>query len=226
VIVPGRSADGLASATARHGGLETVVADMSSAADRERLAAEVSARMPELDLVVQNAGVQRRFGLAEDEAAWAERQVELDTLIAGPVHLDHLLIPTMLAHGRPGTIVEVTSAGALVPQPFAPLYSAAKAAVHHYTLTLRAALAATAVRVVELMPPAVATGLGGSDHGAPLDDFCDAAVAGIDAGGPVVGFGVTAGAEVVTRLADQQALFDRMADRFAVAGYSRAERVR
>jgi uncharacterized oxidoreductase len=125
----------------------------------------------------------------------------------------------MLAHGRPATIVEVTSGGAVVPQPFAPLYSASKAALRHYTLTLRAALAGTPIRVVELMPPAVATGLGGAAHGAPLDEFCDAAIAGIDAGGAVVGFGMTAGAEVTAQVADQQALFDQMFDRVAVAGY-------
>lgn len=107
----------------------------------------------------------------------------------------------------------------MVPQPFAPLYSASKAALHHYTFTLRAALAGTPIRVVELMPPAVATGLGGAAHGAPLDEFCDASVAGIDAGGPVVGFGMTAGAEVTAQVTAQQELFDRMADRSPVAGY-------
>jgi uncharacterized oxidoreductase len=220
VIVTGRSAEALAAAAGRHPGLETVVADMASAGDREALAAHVRAVMPGLDLLVQNAGVQRRVGLAEDDAPWPERQVEIDTLLAGPVHLDHLLVPTMLAHGRPGTVVEVTSGGAVVPQPFAPLYSASKAALHHYAVVLRAALAGTPLRVVELVPPAVATGLGGSDHGAPLDAFCDAAVAGIDAGRTVVGYGPTVEAAVTAQLDGQQALFDRTAGRFPVPGYA------
>jgi uncharacterized oxidoreductase len=126
----------------------------------------------------------------------------------------------MLAHGRPATIVEVTSGGAVVPQPFAPLYSASKAALHHDAVVLRAALAGTPVRVVELVPPAVATGLGGAAHGVPLDAFCDAAVAGIDAGRPVVGYGPTADAAVTVQLDGQQALFDRAAGRFPVRGYA------
>lgn len=218
VIVTARSEAGLVEAAAA--GLEAAVADMARPEDREALAAHVRAVMPGLDLVVQNAGGQRRVGLAADDAAWAERQTEIDTLLAGPVHLDALLVPTLLAHGRPATVVEVTSGGAVVPQPFAPLYSASKAALHHYATILRATLAGTAVRVVELMPPAVATGLGGSTGGADLDAFCDAAVAGIDRGEPVVGFGPTASAEVRALVAAQQDLFDRMAQRVPTVVYA------
>jgi uncharacterized oxidoreductase len=193
---------------------------MSTVDGREALAAHVRAAMPGLDLLVQNAGSQRRLGLAADDAAWRDRQVEIDTLFAGPVHLDHLLVPVLLAHGRPATIVEVTSGGAVVPQPFAPLYSASKAALHHYTLLLRTALAGTPVHVVELMPPAVATGLGGVGHGVPLDEFCDAAMAGIDAGADVIGFGATAGAEITALVTAQRRLFDGLSGRFPVPGYS------
>ena len=220
-MVTGRTEQTLREARTTHPGLETVTADMADPGSREALAVEVAQRMPDLDLVVQNAGIQRRVGLAVDDAPWAERQVEIDTLLAGPVHLDHLLIPTLLAHGRPATIVEVTSGGAVIPQSFAPLYSASKAALHHYTITLRAALDPTLVRVLELMPPAVATGLGGSQHGADLDAFCDAALTGIDAGQPVIGFGPTTGPEFTAQLAGQQNLFDSSVGRFPVSGFGK-----
>lgn len=218
VIVTARSTAGLRGAAAA--GLETVVADMARPDDREGLAAHVRREMPGLDLLVQNAGGQRRVALAADDAPWSQRQVEIDTLFAGPVHLDALLVPTMLAHGRPATVVEVTSGGAVVPQPFAPVYSASKAALHHYTAVLRASLATTAIRVVELMPPAVATGLGGSTGGADLDAFCDAAVVGIERGDPVVGYGATASDEVRALITAQQDLFDRMAQRVPAAAYT------
>jgi NAD(P)-dependent dehydrogenase (short-subunit alcohol dehydrogenase family) len=44
--------------------------------------------------------------------------------LAAPIHLNHLLIPPMLKHGRPGSIINVTSGGAFVPQVFAPSYGA------------------------------------------------------------------------------------------------------
>jgi len=125
-----------------------------------------------------------------------------------------------------GAIVQVTSGGAVIPQPFAPLYSACKAALHSYTLTLRHALAGTGCQVIELMPPAVATGLAGSghDHGAPVDDFCAAALTGIDralAGGPeVIGYGMTADERVTGRVHAEQQIFDELSGRCPITTYA------
>jgi len=225
VLVTGRSARSLAEAAEAHPGLETFAGDLSDPADREALAAHVRESMPGLDLLVNNAGIQRRVALAEDDAPWAERQAEIDTLLAAPVHLDHLLVPVLLAHERPAAIVEVTSGGAVIPQPFAPVYSACKAALHSYSTTLRHALAGTNCRVIELMPPAVATELAGpgNAHGTPVDEFCDAVVPAIDAalaGGPqVIGYGPTASEAVSQRLHTEQAMFDNSSARFAVKTY-------
>jgi uncharacterized oxidoreductase len=224
VLVTGRSERSLTEAARAHPGLETFAGDLSIPSGRERLAQEVRATMPELDLVVNNAGIQRRVALAEDDAPWPERQVEIDTLLAAPVHLDHLLIPVLLAHDRPAAIVQVTSGGAVVPQPFAPVYSACKAALHSYTVTLRHSLAGTGCQVIELMPPAVATGLAGTGHGAPVDEFCDAALAGIDralAGGPeVIGYGMTADERITGRIRAERQIFDELSGRFPAATYA------
>lgn len=226
VIVVGRDRQRLEQAAARLPGLETVVNDLSDPAERARLAAYIAESMPRTDLVVNNAGIQRRVALAEDDAAWAERQAEIDLLLAAPIHLNYLLIPTLLAHGAPARIVNVTSGGGFIPQPFAPVYSASKAALHSYTVNLRLALAGTPVRVTELIPPAVATGLGDRDnpHGAPVDEFCDAAAAGIDSGMDVVGFGPTASEEFMERLRTEQARFQASAGRFPFAGYAEISR--
>jgi len=124
VLVTGRSAPDLERAAAAAPGLETTVSDLGAPADREALARLVSAAMPGLDLLVHNAGIQRRIALAADTSPWTDRASEIGINLAGPVHLSHLLIPVMLAHRRPATVVTVTSGGAFVPQPFAPLYSA------------------------------------------------------------------------------------------------------
>jgi uncharacterized oxidoreductase len=148
-------------------------------------------------VVINNAGIQRRIALAADSAPWSERQKEIDTLLSGPIHLNSLLVPIMLKHARPGVIVNVTSGGAFIPQVFAPVYSACKAALHSYTVTLRHALQGTPLRVVELIPPAIQTGLAGpgATHGAPLNEFCDAVFSELFADSETIGFGPTGTAE-------------------------------
>jgi uncharacterized oxidoreductase len=221
VLVTGRSTDTLRRAAERLPGLEVVVSDISNMADRERLAEHVRQRMPAVDVVVNNAGIQRRVSLASDSADWTDRQIEIDTLLAGPIHLNHLLIPIVLAHGRPSVIVNVTSGGALIPQPFAPVYSACKAALHSYTVNLRFALAATSCRVTELIPLAVATTIAepAPSHGAQLDEFCDAVFPMLDVGPAEIGYGMTDTPVIRQRLADERAVFDEFATRFPVRSY-------
>jgi uncharacterized oxidoreductase len=216
VLVTGRHPDKLRTAAAGLPGLRTYVNDISVATEREKLAAHLAETMPGLTVVINNAGFQRRVALAADRAPWQESQAEIDTLFSGPVHLNHLLIPLLIQEGKSGLIVNVTSGGAYIPQVFAPVYSASKAALHSYTMTLRHSLAATQCRVVELIPPAVRTTLAGpgSEHGASLEEFCDTVFEGlVKGGGDVVGFGVTANLQVDISGQSLEAIF---ADRAAM----------
>lgn len=223
VMVTGRSADALRHAAQGTPGLETVVSDISAPIDRERLAAHVLAEMPEINTLVNNAGVQRRVPLAVDDAPWHQRQVEIDTLLAGPIHLNALLAPVLVGHSRPSVIVNVTSGGALIPQPFAPVYSACKAAMHSYTINLRFALRHTRVRVVEVIPPAVATRLAGPGHvqGAPVEDFVDAVFDALVEGRlDEIGYGATDSPAVLRRREMDREMFDAASTRVPVADYS------
>lgn len=150
VLVTGRSHEKLEYAAEAFPGLITFVNDIGLAEERERLANHVRETLPGVNVVINNAGIQRRVSLADDHAPWAERQAEIDILLSAPVHLNHLLIPTILEHGKPGVIANVTSGGAYIPQPFAPLYSACKAALHSYTVNLRFSLAGTPCKVLEI----------------------------------------------------------------------------
>jgi uncharacterized oxidoreductase len=223
VLVTGRSPEKLEEAARELPGLLTFVNDIGKAAEREALAGHVQSIMPGLNVLINNAGIQRRVPLATDEAPWAERQGEIDTLLSGPVHLNHLLAPLMLAHGQPGVLVNVSSGGGFIPQVFAPVYSACKAAIHSYSVTLRHALRNTPVRVVELVPPAVQTGLAGpgaSAHGAPLDAFCNEVFpAVLRADSDEVGFGPTNSADFRKIIESVEPLFKASAARFPVKTY-------
>ena len=102
VLVTGRTPGRLAAAADLLPGLETFVNDIATPEGRLLLAEHVRRTMPDLDVLINNAGVQRRVGIAEDRSTWAEAQEEIDVLFAAPVHLGRLLVPLMLAHGRRG----------------------------------------------------------------------------------------------------------------------------
>ncbi len=219
VLITGRSPDKLRNAQAVESRLHTFVSDAGLAQQREELATHVRREFSGLTWLINNAGIQRRIALAEDTAPWNERQEEIDLLFSAPVHLNHLLAPLLVSQNRPTTIVNVTSGGAYVPQVFAPVYSASKAALHSYTTTLRHALARTQCRVVELIPPAVQTRLAAPPHGAPLDAFCDSVFEDLQRREALhVGFGATAGIE--NRSAEElDRLFEQSARRAAVRQY-------
>jgi uncharacterized oxidoreductase len=221
VVVTGRNPEKLRRAADELPGLVTWESDIGQPKERQLLAERVQSEIPSLNILINNAGIQRRVSLAEDAAPWSERQVEIDILLAGPVHLNSLLIPWMLKHGRPSQIVDVTSGGAFIPQVFAPMYSACKAALHSYTVTLRHALEGTGIRVVELIPPAVQTELAGpgTAHGAPLKEFCDHVFSGLQSGAQIIGFGPTESPQFGQLLEAPGELFRLSATRFPVATY-------
>lgn len=226
VLVTGRRADRLRAAAERNPGLETFVSDIGAPSDREALAGHIARVMPELDTIVDNAGIQRRIPLAADRDPWRDAETELQVLFSGPVHLNRLLIPLLLGTGREALIISVTSGGAYAPQTFAPIYSAAKAALHSYTVNLRWSLAETPIRVTELIPPAVATALAGEDdrHGADPETFCDTVFPMLDGARDEVGFGPTASDQFSALLDAERALFRASAGRSDVQRYGMAVR--
>jgi uncharacterized oxidoreductase len=76
------------------------------------------------------------------------------------------------------TLVNVSSGLAFVPLARFPVYSATKAAVHSFTRSLRNQLKGPGVKVIELIPPYVATDLGKENkaggHSGPLPMPLDA----------------------------------------------------
>lgn len=223
VLITGRNPEKLQRAAQELPGVLTYTNDISDAAQREILASHIRTTMPGLNILINNAGFQRRISLASDKGPWEESQNEIDTLLSAPIHLNHLLIPHLLSTEGPSLIVNVTSGGAYIPQVFAPVYSACKAALHHYTLILRHSLARVSCRVVELIPPAVQTDLAGPglSHGASLDEFCDTIFPKLLREDIIeVGFGPTE--NLVPQLSGKLLadVFDASALRFPVAQYS------
>ncbi|WP_260582539.1 SDR family oxidoreductase [Sphingopyxis sp. PET50] len=178
VIVTGRNAAKLESATQGRPDMHAMTLDVTDPAAIEAFAAEVTARFPALNILVNNAGIMGY----EDATAARDLTLAEDTVVTnilGPIRLTDALVDHLAARAD-AAIVNVTSGLAFVPLPKAPTYSATKAAMHSYTVALRAQLEGR-VEVIELAPPAVRTDLtpGQSTREGymPLDDFADEVMA-------------------------------------------------
>lgn len=149
------------------------VADSDRFADFE---SAVGARVPALDLLINNAGVLtggERFGkLRADSLLEAFR-----TNTVGPVLLTQELTP-LLQRGRNPLVLNLSSILGSIGQTgnfYTPSYAISKAALNMAGVLLGHALDESGVRVVNLHPGWVRTQMGGD--GATLDQ--DAAVASI-----------------------------------------------
>jgi uncharacterized oxidoreductase len=121
------------------------------------------------------------------------------------------VIPHFAGKDR-AAIVNVGSGLAFAPLVAAPVYSATKAAVHSFTLSLRHELAGTAVEVIEIVPPAVDTDLGGPGlhtFGVAVDELVDAVMARLAAGEVEIAYGTS---EIASRAGREEldAIFRRM----------------
>lgn len=185
VIVAGRSEGTLAETAEGHANIHAMTFDVSDPADIERFARDMIARFPALNVLVNNAGVMRY----EDVTArrdLADAEATVVTNLLGPIRLTDALIDHLKKQGG-AAIVNVSSGLAFVPMPRAATYSATKAALHSYTISLRAKLAG-AVEVIEIAPPAVQTeltpGQSMREGYLPLGTFVDQVMAQFEGGNP------------------------------------------
>lgn len=172
VIVAGRREDLLARITAEHEGMDSIVLDVTDPASIRGCFETTTARHPELNVLINNAGIQ----LPEDLAAPARLDVAETTVatnLLGPIRMLNEFVP-FLTGRHDAVVMNVSSGLAFVPFPLTPTYNATKAAVHSFTEALRIQLADKGVEVLELITPAVQTDLMGqteSEYAMPLEEF-------------------------------------------------------
>jgi uncharacterized oxidoreductase len=213
VAICGRRENRLREAQQRHPRLRIMACDLSKPSDRVSLRDWAVRELPGLDMLVNNAGVQQRIR-ATDPADWDRAREEIVTNFEAPVHLTMLFLPHLVAQLH-ATIVNTTSGLAFSPLAAVPVYSATKAAMRSFTLSLRQQLSGTSVRVVELIPPAVDTDLGGPGlhtFGVPLEAFITAAVTQLENNAEEITYGQSTQASRASR-EELDALFTRMNQR-------------
>lgn len=207
VIICGRRESALKEAASKLPSVITKVCDLSIAKEREELYSWIDKEHNDINVLVNNAGIQNWMSL-EDEDFYEKAKNEITTNVEAPLHLIKLFLQL------PGlnTILNVTSGLSFVPLTKVPVYSATKAFFHSFTLSMQHLLKAKGIEVIEVVPPALNTDLGGKgihDFAPPVEGFIDAVFAQLKEGKTQLTYGFSE-AMVNAGPGDLQMAFTRM----------------
>jgi uncharacterized oxidoreductase len=207
VIICGRRESLLKDVARKYPSVITKRCDLSIASEREELFRWVSEKHNDLNVLVNNAGIQQWMSVSDSDF-YQRAKEEIAINIEAPVHLISLFnnLKSM------DTIINVTSGLSFVPLVRVPVYCASKAFFHSFTLSLRHSLKSKNIEVIEIIPPALNTYLGGKgrhDNASPVKDFIDAIFIQLSHGKNELSFGFS---ESMTKAGpdDLQKAFDRM----------------
>lgn len=161
----------------------------------------------DMNVLVNNAGIQQWMS-PYDNDFYNRAKEELVINIDAPLHLSSLFINLESLT----TIINVTSGLAFAPMAKVPVYCASKAFFHSFTLSLRHILKSRNIEVIELIPPALNTDLGGKGIHAsapPVSEFMEAVFGQIKSGNNELSYGFS---EAMTNAGpeDLKKTFDRM----------------
>jgi uncharacterized oxidoreductase len=220
VIICGRREGRLREAQKKHPELQVRTCDVANLSDCRALAQWVGATFKNLNILVNNAGVQRDIDLTEGVDAFLAGESEIRINLEGPIVLSGLFIPQLIGRNEPA-IINVSSGLGFVPAARMPVYSATKAGLHAFSLALRHQLSKLGIKVFEIVPPAVDTELnpegrgkrGGFKANLTPEEFTGAVMKGLEADMPEIGYGTSEGMLTASR-ADLEKRFQQMNSRW------------
>jgi uncharacterized oxidoreductase len=158
VIICGRREGKLKEARDKLPQIQARVCDVSREKERESLFNWVKDSFKDLNVLINNAGIQRMVNLKKGAQDLLSGENEVETNLIAPIHLSAYFIPLLLKK-KESAIINVSSGLGFVPIAAMPVYCATKAAVHSFTVSLRYQLRDTSIKVFEIVPPAVDTEL-------------------------------------------------------------------
>ena len=154
VVVTGTNAQKAEAVKHNLPALTIELADMRDCYALEKL----MCRYPDVNVLINNAGVQYNYDLADPATTPEQITTELEINLVSHLYLTKLFLPQLLNHST-AAIINVSSGLGIVPKQSAPVYCASKAALHSFTKALRWQLESTPVRVFEIIPPLVDTAM-------------------------------------------------------------------
>ena len=158
VVICGRREAKLREAKRKLPQVHTKVCDLSEEDERTLLYEWVSSNFHDVNILINNAGIQRMIDLKKGTSELSAGEDEIEVNLKASVHLSALFIPLFLKKEE-AAIINVSSGLCFVPIAMMPVYCATKAAIHSFTQSLRHQLRHTSIKVFEVIPPTVDTEL-------------------------------------------------------------------
>lgn len=132
----------------------TMVADISSRDECYKLIADVEAKFGKIDVLINNAGINRRGPLLDlSDEDW---DLTMQVNVTAMFHLCRAAIPGMIKNGG-AAIVNTASQWGLYPAPGHIAYNVSKAAVASFTQNLARDYAPQKIRVNGVCPGEIGT---------------------------------------------------------------------
>jgi uncharacterized oxidoreductase len=160
VAICGRHMDKLNEASVCLRGVKTIQADVSTPAGRSALITDALAYLPNLNLLINNAGISQIINLhnlhANELEEMLRSEIEIDCI--APILLATQLLPHLKQQPL-AAIVNVTTSLVFAPNAALPFYGVAKTGLRAFTQSLRFQLKDCHVKVFEVIPPMVDTAL-------------------------------------------------------------------
>src|SRR5712671_7078974 len=147
VIIGGRRKDRLTEVARANPGMAWIELNIEDLASISAVATKLTVEYPKLNVLINNAGVMN----IDDVSAAVDEKLLVTTLttnVMGPIRLTGALIEH-LKRQDDAAVINNSSVLGFVPMAMAAVYSATKAALHSYTLSLRYKLKGTPVKVLE-----------------------------------------------------------------------------
>ncbi|HUI31568.1 MAG TPA: SDR family NAD(P)-dependent oxidoreductase [Candidatus Acidoferrales bacterium] len=220
VIICGRRKERLLEVQKKHPEVHIRVCDVADEADRKSLVEWATSSFPKLNILINNAGIQRDvdFTKGVDEFLAGESEIKIN--LEAPIILSGMVIP-YLTGKKDAAIINVSSGLGFIPAARMPVYSATKAALHAFSMALRHQLLKTGIKVIEVVPPGVDTELnpegrakrGNYKAGLTPEEFVAAVMKSLKADVLEIGHGMTEGAIKASR-AELDESFKRMNSRW------------
>ncbi len=158
IIVTGRDQAKLMKAKEKLPQIHTIRSDVSKTQEIQSLYAQVIKEFPELNILINNAGIMKTMNLQTSKDSLEMLTEEIEINLNGPVRMTKSFLEHLKTKPE-AAIMNVTSGLAFVPLPTSPVYCATKAGLHSFTQSLRVQLKNTNIKIFELAPPATETEL-------------------------------------------------------------------